>query len=232
MKNSTARRALELRDALENDIVNGRLQPGTRLDEMSLAERFQVSRTPIREAFQHLSAAGLVEILPKRGAFVTRIGLPQLVEMFEVMAELEAMCGRLAARRISEAESAELLAAHESCRKAAERGDADAYYYDNERFHNVIYQASRNRFLAQQTRQLHARLKPYRRLQLRVRNRVARSLAEHQGIVDAILAGDEALAESCIKQHILIQGERFADFVASVSTVSTTATGDELHLSP
>ena len=93
-------RAHQLRDTLEDEIVNGRLQPGDRLDEASLAARFNVSRTPIREALQQLVAAGLVQSEPKRGTFVARIGIPQLIEMFEVMAELEGMCGRLAARRI------------------------------------------------------------------------------------------------------------------------------------
>ena len=74
---------------------------------------------------------------------------------------------------------------------------------------------ARTRFLAEQARQLHARLKPYRRLQLRARSRVANSLAEHQGIVDAIRAGDGERAERLLREHILIQGERLADFIAS-----------------
>ena len=89
--------AAKLRDILEDDIVNGVLRPGERLDEAALAERFKVSRTPIREAFKNLVGTGLVETIPNRGTFVTDIGLPQLIEMFEVMAELEGMCARLAA---------------------------------------------------------------------------------------------------------------------------------------
>lgn len=208
--------ALQLRDALEDEIVNGILKPGDRLDEAALAERFKVSRTPIREAFKYLVGSGLVETLPNRGTYVATIGLPQLIEMFEVMAELEGMCARLAARRITDAQSKELRSLFDGCERAKERGDPDAYYYENERFHDCIYKASHNGFLAQQARQLQMRLKPYRRLQLRVRNRASTSLAEHRTIVDAILSGDESAAEVRIKNHVRIQGERFTDFVATV----------------
>ena len=80
-------RAQILRDALEDAIVQGEFAPGQRLDESSLTERFGVSRTPVREALQQLAAVRLVEMIPKRGAFVTRIGLPELVEMFESMSD-------------------------------------------------------------------------------------------------------------------------------------------------
>jgi DNA-binding GntR family transcriptional regulator len=208
--------ALKLRDVLEDEIVNGLLKPGDRLDEAALAERFQVSRTPIREAFKYLVGSGLVETLPNRGSFVASVGLPQLIEMFEVMAELEGMCARLAARRITDAESRELEDLLEGCARAREQGDPDAYYYENERFHDCIYRASHNGFLVQQARQLQMRLKPYRRLQLRVRNRAGTSLAEHREIVRAILAGDGEAAEACIQDHVKIQGERFTDFVATI----------------
>jgi len=213
---SNVSQALKLRDALEDDIVNGKLKPGDRLEEAALAERFNVSRTPVREAFQYLVGSGLVETVPKKGSYVANIGLPQLIEMFEVMAELEGMCARLAARRITDPQAKELQSLLDACARAKERGDPDAYYYENEHFHDCIYRASHNSFLAQQARQLQTRLKPYRRLQLRVRNRPSKSLEEHRQIVDAILAGDESRAEACIKDHVKIQGERFTDFVASV----------------
>lgn len=209
-------RTESLRDTLEDDIVNGRLKPGQRLEEASLTERFRVSRTPVREALRQLAATGLVEIVPKRGTYVTELALAQLVEMFEVMAELEAMCGRLSARRITTQQGATLNEALEACRRAAHQGDTDRYYYENERFHQVIYSTCGNGFLAQQAQQLHSRLKPYRRLQLRVPDRMRKSLAEHEAIVEAILAGDAKGAETRLREHVAIQGERFTDFVASL----------------
>ena len=175
------RRANELRDRLEQEVVTGALRPGEHLDEQSLAARFGVSRTPIREALIQLATSGLVILHPRRGAFVASLGLKEIIERFEVMAALEGACGALAARRITDDERGLLLEAHEACVREAPSGGADAYYYRNERFHHVIYDACHNAFLAEQARQLHARLKPYRRLQLRARSRVASSLKEHQG---------------------------------------------------
>ena len=214
------RRANELRHQLEQEIVTGVLGPGEHLDEQGLAARFGVSRTPIREALMQLAAAGMIELQPRRGAFVTSLSLKKVVERFEVMAALEGMCGALAARRITERERAELLKAHEACMEAAPGGDADTYYYANERFHHVLYDACHNAFLAEQARQLHDRLQPYRRLQLRARSRVMNSLAEHQAIVDAVLAGEGDRAERLLKDHILIQGERLTDFIATFDTAA------------
>lgn len=212
-----------LRDEIENEILTGRLPPGTRLDEVPLAARFGVSRTPIREALMQLSAAGLIEIRPRRGAVVAEIGPERLVEMFAVMAELEAMAGRLAARRHGEADRQALVAALDACRTAAASGDTDAYYYENEQFHQAVYAASYNGFLIEQCIGLHRRLKPYRRLQLRVGNRMATSLAEHEAVVAAILAHDGPGAAEALRGHIAIQGERFGDLVASLAATRAGA---------
>nr|WP_239031581.1 MULTISPECIES: GntR family transcriptional regulator [unclassified Modicisalibacter] len=201
---------------MENDIINGRRAPGERLDPEALGKQYQVSRTPVREAIQQLVASGLVTVSPKKGTFVAKVGIEQLIEMFEVMAELEGMCGRLAARRITPEELVALRDALTRCEAAAELGDPDAYYYENEVFHHGIYTASHNGFLAREAHQLKQRLKPYRRLQLQVRHRLATSLDEHRGIVAAIESGDAERAERQLREHVLIQGERFSDFVASV----------------
>ena len=220
-------RTQQLCDTLEDDIVNGRIAPGARLDEVRLSQRFAVSRTPIREALRQLAATGLVESVPRRGTFVAQLGLPQIIEMFEVMAELEGMCGRLSARRIAPEQRTRLLDRLVACRIAAEAGISDDYYYENEQFHHVIYESSHNRFLADQARQLHTRLKPYRRLQLRVPQRMRSSFDEHKAIVDAIVTGDEETAESLLKNHVLIQGERFADLVSIINTRPVPSAGPE-----
>lgn len=210
------RRSEQLGDEIEERIATGIYRPGMRLDEQELADEFEVSRTPIREALIQLSAAGLVDMRPRRGAVVADIGPARLCEMFDVMGELEAMCGRLAARRISREEQAALQAAHNACEAARDVDDPDEYYRRNEVFHRCIYVASHNDFLAEQASSLHRRLRPYRRLQLRVRNRMQTSYSEHQAIVDAILAGDGELAAERLRKHVTVQGERFADLVSSL----------------
>src|SRR3954464_3401179 len=166
------KRSDQLRDAIEEKIAMGDYPPGMRLDEAPLLAQFGVSRTPLREALIQLASLGLVEIRPRRGAVVAELSPHRLFEMFEVMAELEGMCGRLAARRMSDAEQKELLAAHKACKVAADSRSADAYYYANEKFHLAIYAPSHNSFLAEQARGLHRKLRVYRRLQLRVRDRI------------------------------------------------------------
>lgn len=209
-----------LRDQLEQEIVTGVLVPGDRLDEVKLAERFNVSRTPIREAFQQLAASGLLELKPRRGAFVRSAGINEIIEMFEVMAELEGMCGRLAARRITAEQTVALKQTMDACAAAVAGGDTDAYYYENECFHHVIYNSCGNRFLTSQATTLHRRLKPYRRLQLRVRGRMRQSLIEHRQIVDAIIGEKSEEAERLLMDHVIIQGESFNDLVAGLENVA------------
>ncbi|HEY1059279.1 MAG TPA: GntR family transcriptional regulator [Limnobacter sp.] len=211
----------ELRERIEQDIATGVLGPGTHLDEAELAERFEVSRTPIREAISMLAGEGLVEIRPRRGAVVVQITPQRLFEMFEVMAELEAMCARLAARRINDKELAQLQEAHDACRKAAASTDTDAYFYANENFHRLIYTCSRNTFLTEEAAALQRKLRPYRRLQLRVKNRLQKSFDEHQSVLDALAAHEEQKAATLLRNHVLVQGERFADLLASLAQMET-----------
>ena len=158
---------------------------------------------------------------------VAQITPGRLIEMFEVMAELEAMCVRLAARRISPTEIQALESAHESCRAAAAGRDTNAYFYANEHFHQSIYLASQNSYLSDQAHALQRRLRPYRRLQLRVRNRMQHSLEEHQVIFDALRDGDAELAVRAIRAHVVVQGERFADLLAGLAQLDAkTATVD------
>lgn len=207
-------RVQQVRDQLEDDIVNGRMRPGEQVQIEPLMVRFAVSRTPVREALQQLEISGLIEVLPKRGTFVAKVGIAELVHMFEVMAELEAMCAKLAARRAPEATLANIRAALVVCEREAASADANAYYYANEYFHSLIYQACGNPFLVQQTLALKNRLKPYRRLQLRMRNRIQHSLNEHRDIVLALEAGDAEAAAHAAREHVLIQGQRFNDFLS------------------
>ena len=207
----------KLRDEIENGIVTGEFEPGERLDEVQLATRFGVSRTPIREALMQLSAIGLIEIRPRRGAVVTDPAPQRVFEMFEVMAELEGMAGALAARRHTDEDRNGLLAAHAKCEAAALSDETDRYYYENEVFHRAIYAASHSGFLEEQCTVLHRRLRPYRRLQLRVRNRMKVSLHEHGEIVEAILAADADAARERLRGHVAVQGDRFSDLVSNLA---------------
>ncbi|GAB3183310.1 GntR family transcriptional regulator [Nesterenkonia halophila] len=215
-----------VRDALENAIVDGRHRPGERLDPTRLEEEFGCSRTPVREALQALERSGLVRIRPKQGTYVTELGLSELAERFEVMAELEGMAARLAARRIGIAELAALDEAVAECARHAEAGDADGYYYANARFHATIYDSCGNEHLRQQVHQLKRTLQPYRRLQLRVPDRMRRSLAEHRTIAAAVRAGDAGTAEDAAREHVLVQVTEFSQLVTTWRAVSSPASAE------
>ncbi|MEU2941968.1 GntR family transcriptional regulator [Nocardiopsis alba] len=202
-----------VRDALENAVVEGRYRPGERLDPARLELEFGCSRTPIREALQALERSGLVQIRPKQGTYVTELGVSELAERFEVMAELEGMAARLCARRIERESIERLEDTLLACERYATAGDADGYYYANADFHGVISEACGNEYLRRQAHALKRALQPYRRLQLRVPDRMRRSLAEHRAIADAIVAGDAEAAENAARDHVLVQVKEFSQLV-------------------
>ena len=209
----------KIRDSLEQRIVEGELSNGKRLDETELSGFYGVSRTPVREALQRLAESGLAEHLPRRGTFVRSPSLSQLVEMFEVMAELECMAIRLAARRATSNDIDALEKDNETCRAAVAANDTKKYYEINARLHGRIYQMSGNSFLANEVRRLHDRLRPFRRLQLRVRGRMEESMAEHDIILAALRDGDADRAMETMKKHITIVGVRFNDLVSSFNRI-------------
>lgn len=214
------RRADIIAEQLEERIFDGTYTDGDRLDEVRIAEQFGVSRTPLREALQRLARSGLVELVPRRGAFVRQPGPVELLEMFEVMAEVEAVCGRLAAKRISDEALADLHDANDRCQAAVEAQDPDTYYSENERFHKIIYRESGNGFLESETGLLHRRLQPFRRQQLRLRGRMVQSMSEHKIILEALEQGDSETAADALRGHVAIQGEKFHSLMATLKNAA------------
>lgn len=218
VKQIDPKNAVDVSMVLEHEIATGELKPGTRLEEVSLGRRFGISRTPIREALRLLAASGLVEIRPNRGAIVSAPSLNELLEMFEAMAEMEAMCARLAARRMTEEEHEALVNQHKRCEEAAKVGDSDQYYRENVKFHALIYTGTHNHYLSDQVRNLRRRLQVYRRLQLRLPGRMDDSYQEHSKIVKAILNRDQQAAAEAVHAHVTVQGDRFSDWIAHLRT--------------
>jgi DNA-binding GntR family transcriptional regulator len=216
MKTKPASLAIELRDRLEEEILSGQRPPGARLDESKLAQHFGVSRTPVREALRELAAADLVVLRPRQGAVVASFTVTQLLHMFEVMAELESFCARLAARRMTAEERRRLATVHEDCRTFAEQGEAHAYYDANRRFHEVVYAGSHNSYLEETTRTMRNRLNPYRRFQLHHPGRTMKSWNEHSAVVQAIVAGDAEAAAAAMSHHVTIQGDVFTDLISAL----------------
>lgn len=191
-----------IRYAIERDILSGKIGPGTKLDEDALAVRHGVSRTPVREALRHLASQGLIELRRHSGAFVKTLTVVELAEMFETMAFLEAACAALASRRHTMSDRRALEAAHRECARAAKKANADAFYLANARFHESIYAASHNHFIASQTVALRNRLEAYRREATFHPGFMALTMKEHRQILDAIFTMDEAAAARCMRNHL------------------------------
>lgn len=205
-----------LRRMIEAEIVSGQLSPGSRLEESGLAQRFAVSRTPVREALAQLASTGLVEIRPHQGAVVAAMTVQRMMEMFEVMAHLEALCATLAARRATAEERERLIEAHNTCKQLAEEDDPDRYYSQNKLLHELIYAGSHNHFLEENTRAIRNRVSPYRRMSLRQPGRLATSWKEHDAVVAAIMDGDGKRAGAAMQAHVTVQADVFADLISAL----------------
>ncbi|MBN9437565.1 MAG: GntR family transcriptional regulator [Bosea sp.] len=134
--------------ALRDFIVEGSLADGARVPERALCERFNISRTPLREALKVLAAEGLIELLPNRGARIRQLSPEDVRELFDVMGGLEALAGRLACERISEAEIAEIERMHHEMYRFYLRREMHGYFHCNQAIHQMIVAAAGNAMLA------------------------------------------------------------------------------------
>lgn len=206
----------QVRAALEEDLRAERLTPGMAINEGALAARFGASRTPVREALLVLVAKGLVEIRPRAGIYVRQLGTREIVAMMEGLAELEGVLARLAAGRINSALRAALQQALARTQTCAETGDATGYMAANTQLHELIYEASGNAFIVEQTRLVRQRIAPYRGPMFEKPGRLVRSQAEHAAVVGAICAGDAEAAAEAMRQHITAGGRALADIVLTM----------------
>ena len=211
-----ARTSDTLRREIEDDIEHGRLSPGDKLDEQTLAERFDVSRTPAREALLQLAAAGIVRLVPRQGAVVSSVSPQLAIGMVEVLTALEAEAAGLAARRMSAAEKAQLTKLHQASQAAVKRLDSAAYIKNNAAFHSAIYDGSRNEFLSEQIRTTRLRMRFYHRSSLYQPARLKASFQEHARVMEAIKSGDDTQAQHLMREHILFGGRVFADLIANL----------------
>jgi DNA-binding GntR family transcriptional regulator len=202
--------------AVTEEIIAGTRAPGSHLNEQELAERFKVSRTPVREALRQLSSAGLADINARRGAFVARIPIERLIQMFEVMSELEAASARLAARRMTAAEKAVLAKTHSSYEKYVTAADVSEYFDASNEFHRLVYAGAKNDVLQEMAQALYSRLAPYRRRQLALSRRTQKSYSEHGKVLSAIQAGDAQAAEEAMRGHTGVVGDNVMDLISSL----------------
>jgi DNA-binding GntR family transcriptional regulator len=195
-------RAEALAETLAGQITAGQIAPGAALEEERLAAAHGVSRTPVREALRLLAATGLVDHRPHRIAVVARPEPGRLADMFQAMAELEAICATLCASAMSRADKARLAARHVAMGAMVAAGALDRYRDANVAFHEALYAGAGNGYLAELADATRRRLAPFRAAQLGGADRLAASHAEHGAIIEAIQAGDGAAAAAAVRAHL------------------------------
>lgn len=194
---------------LRDGILNGRFAPGQRLIEADLTAELGVSRGSVREAFRRLSAEGLIEIVPNRGALVRRLSFRETEELFQIRSELEALAARQAAVALGDAAARRRFeAAIAPIWNDAPRLSSAAYFEENKQFHEAVAAASGNSQLATLTRQLQLPLIMFQVSGALTAAVLAASVAEHRRIATCILDGDAAAADREVRRHL----ERAAAF--------------------
>lgn len=202
-----------IRMALLQAIEGGQLMPGDAVDEKELADRFGVSRTPVREALLTLAAQQLVRIVPRSGIYVHAPAPSELVSMLEALSELEAVVARLCTLRMNPEQRTHLKAHAEATRNAAMHSDRLAYESSNERFHDALYQNCGNEVVVEHVRQLRLRLAAFRRKVRDQPGRLKSAATEHDEVVAGIIANDPERAAQAMREHIIAKGRAFAEML-------------------
>jgi DNA-binding GntR family transcriptional regulator len=183
-------------------LVEGSIAPGAKLNERELAERLNISRTPLREAIKMLAAEGLVELLPNRGAVAVSLSEQDVLDTFEVMAGLEGLSGELAAQRITDAELAEIKALHYEMLAAHTRRDLSAYYRLNAQIHKAINQAAKNPVLQSTYTLVNARLQALRFRSNQDEAKWKNAVKEHEQMISALSQRDGTALRAVLVQHL------------------------------
>ncbi len=186
-------------------IFDRQIAPGAFIDENVLAEQWQISRTPLREALKVLAAEGLVELVPRRGCRVIEITETDADELFPVMALLEGRCAFEATAHMSEADLRELQRMHDELEHTAAAQDVDGYYKANHLFHSFVQRMANNRWLDRVTADLRKFVRMLRGRQLVFPGRIDASINEHRVLIAAMLARDGMRAERAMHDHLLAQ---------------------------
>jgi DNA-binding GntR family transcriptional regulator len=193
----------ELLARLTDMIVDGELPPGAKVPERKLCEIFGVSRTPLREALKVLAAENLVVLAQNRGAAISDVNFSELEECFPVMAELEALSGKLCCRAITDAEVHAIREATHAMRKAHDNADVQAYFKLNRQIHEGMLAATRNELLSAHYQRLSRRVRRARLAANISQERRQAAMDEHEEILVLLDARDGDSLSVLLRRHIL-----------------------------
>jgi len=202
--------------ALREAIRNGVLLPGERLMEIQLSEELGVSRTPVREAIRKLDQEGYIVMMPRRGAYVASITIRDINEIFEIRRALESLSSSLAAERISADELETLQRLLVEIGRYIKAKNMEKIVETDIKFHDMLYQASRNERLVGIISNLREQLTRFRTLSMSYPGRLEATLKEHKAMVDAIARGDAEAAKEAALSHMEHSEQTLLDAMESM----------------
>lgn len=188
---------------LEDMILTGVIAPGERINESKLSVALKVSRAPIREACRQLEKHGMVQIIPRRGTFVTKIEVSDVKELYDIRASLESLAAEKSATNATPKEQQEFQEILETMKEAIRADDAKHYFKANMIFHRKIVLTSRNANLESLIEGIYNKASLYRRTNLSALDRMSISYKQHKDIYKAILAGNPMEASTQMKHHVI-----------------------------
>ncbi len=194
-------------ETIREAILKGNLKPGEKVAEPELAERFGISRTPIREAFRQLESEGYLTVIPRKGAVVAALSEQDVQEYYAIKSILEGYAAELAADKLSDKELEKLEAINERLKALAAEGDVKAFYRVHSEFHDLFLKASGNSKLVELIQQLGMKFNRLRMASLSVEGRMNISVAEHDKLLEAFRKHDGQLAENLVKKTAAIGGK-------------------------
>ncbi|WP_226623372.1 GntR family transcriptional regulator [Alloyangia pacifica] len=192
-------------------IIEGYLEPGSRIDEVQLLEQLGVSRTPFREALRTLAAEGLIVIQPSRGATVRKLSPQDVFSMLEVLGHLEKLAGQTACARASDEDIAAMRALHEEMMGYYRKRDRLPYYKLNQEFHSRLAALSANETLQEIQQNIQGRLKRIRFVGNGTEDYWAEAVAEHEEMIAALEARDGDRLGEVMSRHLTNTWDRVKD---------------------
>lgn len=209
---------------ISDAIASGIYQPGERLVERELCERYQVSRTVVREALRHLEAVGLVALVPNRGPVVATVSPQEAAWLYEVRAHLEALASQCFAERASAAERTAIVAALENVVRHSAGSEMPTLLAAKDEFYSVMFEGAHNPMIGSLLKTLNVRIRFLRTISLGATGRASQTVSELRATVDAMVAGDGARAYELAKYHVDQAGAVVLDRLAA-SEPEVTAGG-------
>ncbi|GHA62801.1 GntR family transcriptional regulator [Amylibacter ulvae] len=192
-------------------IIEGSLEPGSRIDELQMLEELGVSRTPFREALRTLAAEGLVIVRPSKGSIVRKLTQEDVFSMLEVLGSLEKLAGELACERASDKEVEAMVQLHESMMECYRTQDRMPYYKMNQEFHSRLAELSKNETLQEMQSNIQARLKRIRYIGSQTPESWAGAVADHEEMILALKGRDATRLGQAMVAHLKKTWDRVKD---------------------